>query len=305
MRKLSSYSSEGMYQSCYEESNKNLNNIATFMDSKFGLADIVLPIDRKQKLLEVLAYIKNQNLVFEEWGFQDKMGIKKGINILFSGESGTGKTMAAQIIANELNLKIYKVDYSMLVSKFIGETEKNTNRIFEEAKTSNAIIFFDEADAIFGKRTEIKDSHDRYANIEVNYLLQKLEDHDEIVILASNIRQNIDDAFVRRMQFIIDFPFPSENERLEIWKNIFPKPFFYIDIENIDFEFLAKNFKISGAMIKNIALASAFLVFSEPTINSQNRIITMKHIVLSVKRELEKKGKPILKTDFGYYSNLI
>jgi SpoVK/Ycf46/Vps4 family AAA+-type ATPase len=227
------------------------------------------------------------------------MGLSGGLNILFTGESGTGKTMTAQILANELNMEIYKIDLSLLVSKYIGETEKNINKIFTEASESNSLIFFDEADAIFGKRTEIKDSHDRYSNIEVNYLLQKLEEHNEIVILASNLKHNIDDAFMRRMHFIIDFPFPNEQERLEIWKNIFPKPTFYLNNESIDLEFLAKQFKTTGSMIKNIALSAAFLAASEKS------KIEMKHLVLATRRELEKKGKPIIKTDFGKYYDLL
>ncbi len=236
-----------IYNSCYEYSNKQLYNTAMTMKDTFTLDDIILPADKKNQLKEILDYLKNQNLVFEEWGFRKKMGLKWGVNVLFSGESGTGKTMAAQIIANELKLEIYKIDLSSLVSKYIGETEKNINKIFEQAKTSNAIIFFDEADAIFGKRTDIKDSHDRYANVEVNYLLQKLEDHDEIVILATNMKQNIDEAFIRRMHFVVDFAFPNEEERLQIWGNVFPKPAFYLDEENIDFSFLARQFKVTGA----------------------------------------------------------
>ena len=191
------------------------------MDRDFSLKDIVLPVDRKILLEDVINFVKNKNEVYYDWGFKEKMGFGSGLNLLFTGESGTGKTMAAAIIANELEMEIFKIDLSLLVSKYIGETEKNINRIFHEAKTSNAIIFFDEADAIFGKRTEIKDAHDRYANVEVSYLLQKLEEHDEIVILASNLKHNIDDAFIRRMHFIVEFPFPNEKERLKFGKTFF------------------------------------------------------------------------------------
>ena len=291
--------SKDLLKACFYESNKKLDKVSVKMDKDFYLKDIILPIDRKIQLEDIINYVKNKNEVYYEWGFKEKMGLGSGLNILFTGESGTGKTMAAQIIANELEMEIYKIDLSLLVSKYIGETEKNINRIFHEAQTSNAMIFFDEADAIFGKRTEIKDAHDRYANVEVSYLLQKLEEHDEIVILASNLKHNIDDAFIRRMHFIVEFPFPNEKERLEIWKNVFPEPSSFLNKDSIDLEFLAGQFKTSGAMIRSIAISAAFLAASESS------KIEMKHLIRATKRELEKKGKPILKADFGRYFDLI
>ena len=166
--------------------------------------------------------VKYKNEVFYDWGFEEKISLGKGLNIMFAGESGTGKTMAAGIIANELKLDLYKIDLSSIVSKYVGQTEKNINKIFNEAKTNNAILCFDEADAIFGKRLEVKAAQDRYANIEVNYLLQKLEEHEEIVILASNLAKNIDDAFIRRMHCWIEFSSPDKESRFKIWKNMFP-----------------------------------------------------------------------------------
>jgi SpoVK/Ycf46/Vps4 family AAA+-type ATPase len=231
--------------------------------------------------------------VYIDWGFEKKLSLGKGLNILFAGESGTGKTMAAEIVANELHLDLYKIDLSSIVSKYIGETEKNIDQIFKEAEASNAILFFDEADAIFGKRSEIKDSHDRYSNIEVNYLLQKLEDHREIVILASNLAKNIDSAFVRRMQFWIEFPFPEEQNRLVIWKNMFPEK--APRSEDVDFEFLARQFNITGGAIKNIVLTGAFLAAEESS------PISLRHLIMATKREYEKMGRPILRSDFGKY----
>ena len=184
------------------------------------------------------------------------MALGKGLNALFHGSSGTGKTMAAEVIANELKLDLYKIDLSSVVSKYIGETEKNLIKIFKEAETSNSILFFDEADALFGKRSEVKDAHDRYANIEVGYLLQKMEEYEGIVILATNLMKNMDDAFVRRMHFSVEFPFPDEEHRFRIWNTIFPEE--APKDENIDFEFLAKKFKIAGGNIKNIVLCAAF-----------------------------------------------
>jgi SpoVK/Ycf46/Vps4 family AAA+-type ATPase len=236
----------------------------------------VLPPNKKCQLKEILNHIKHRNTVYIDWGFEQKLSLGKGLNILFAGESGTGKTMAAEIIANELQLDLFKIDLSSRVSKYIGETEKNIDRIFKEAEAGNAVLFFDEADAIFGKRSEIKDSHDRYSNIEVNYLLQKLEDHREIVILASNLVRNIDSAFVRRMQFWIEFPFPEEQSRLNI-------------------EFLARQFNITGGAIKNIVLTGAFLAAEEAS------PISLRHLIMAIKREYEKMGRPILRSDFGKY----
>jgi AAA+ superfamily predicted ATPase len=290
---------EDLYHACFHVSNRKLGKVSVKMDKDFLLTDIILPPDKKIQLEDIINFVKNKIKVFSEWGFQAKMGLGSGLNILFSGESGTGKTMAAQVIANELRMEIFKIDLSLLISKYIGETEKNINRVFQEAKTSNALIFFDEADAIFGKRSEIKDAHDRYANIEVSYLLQKLEEHNEIVILASNLKHNIDDAFIRRMHFVVEFPFPNERERLEIWKHVFPEPFtHFLNMDSINLDFLAGQFKTSGAMIKNIALSAAFLAAAESS------KIEMKHLVTATKRELEKKGKPILKADFGIYYDL-
>ena len=236
-------------------------------------------------------------MVYGQWGFDRKLSLGKGLNILFSGPSGTGKTMAAEIMAHELKLDIYKIDLSVIVSKYVGETEKNLSKIFQEAETSNAILFFDEADTLFGKRSEVRDSHDRYANIEIGYLLQKMEEYTGIVILASNLRKNIDEAFTRRMHFSVDFPFPDEGHRLKIWRTIFPSeaPLH----EDIDFAFLAKRFKIAGGNIKNIALNGAFLAAE----NSKR--IGMSHIIQATKREYQKMGKLCSPSDFGKYYDLI
>jgi SpoVK/Ycf46/Vps4 family AAA+-type ATPase len=219
------------------------------------------------------------------------------MNILFSGSSGTGKTLAAGILARDLGLEIYKVDLSTVVSKYIGETEKNINKIFAEAREINAILFFDEADAIFGKRSEVKDSHDRYANIEVSYLLQKMEEHEGIVIMATNLSNNIDDAFVRRMHFIVEFPFPDEAGRLRIWKSLLPSeaPL----SEDVDFQFLASHFKLAGGNIKNILMAAAFMA-AEST-----GFINMEHIIKATVNEYKKVGLICSQSDFGKYYHLV
>jgi SpoVK/Ycf46/Vps4 family AAA+-type ATPase len=205
--------------------------------------------------------------------------------------------MSAEIIARNLGLELYKIDLSNVVSKYIGETEKNLNRVFKEAETANCILFFDEADALFGKRSEVKDSHDRYANIEIGYLLQKMEEHEGVVILATNFLKNIDEAFKRRIHFSVDFPFPDELYRLKIWQNIFPPQM--PGGKDIDFQFLAKRFKLSGGNIKNIAVNAAFLAAEN------SREVSMHHVVRATARELQKIGRHCSQSDFGKYYDLI
>jgi SpoVK/Ycf46/Vps4 family AAA+-type ATPase len=288
---------EALYQSCRAQCNRKLSDMAQKIVPHFSWCDIVLPQDKVLQLKEICSYVKYRYVVYRDWGFDRKLSLCKGLNVLFTGPSGTGKTMAADIVANALGLDLYKIDLSCVVSKYIGETEKNLNRIFKEAETSNAILFFDEADALFGKRSEVKDSHDRYANIEINYLLQKMEDHEGIVILASNFRKNIDEAFTRRMHFSIDFPFPDEEYRLRIWERIFPAE--TPRCTDIDYDFLARRFKISGGNIKNIALSAAFMAAE----NSKE--VNIKHIIMATKRELQKMGKLCTQSDFGKYYELI
>ena len=292
----SKLSMEHLYLGCRAQSNKNLSAFAKKIEPHHTWDDIVLPKDIREQLKEVSGYIKHKGTVYTDWGFDNKLSLGKGLNILFSGPSGTGKTMAAGVIANDAGLDLYKIDLSCVVSKYIGETEKNLRNIFKEAETSNAILFFDEADALFGRRSEIRDSHDRYANIEINYLLQKMEEFEGIVILASNFKKNIDEAFLRRMHFAIEFPLPEEMLREKIWGSIFPKE---TPVgEDLDFSFLSK-LKITGGNIKNIALSAAFLAAE----NSGS--IKMEHIIRATKREFQKMGKLCVKGDFGKYYEML
>jgi len=273
-----------IYQMCRKNISSTLKELAQPFESGATLEDIVMQKEQKELMRGISTHYKHQIKVFEEWGF-NKHYQSHGIGVLFTGSPGTGKTMAASILANELGLDIYRIELSQVISKYIGETEKNLSKIFEEARKSGVILFFDEADAIFGKRTETKDSHDRYANIEVSYLLQKIEEYDGLVILASNFRQNIDEAFVRRMRFIINFPFPDKEMRALIWKQVFPKN---APLEKeIDFSLLSQKFALSGANIRNIALFSAFFAAE------QEEQIQMKHIVQGLKIELTKIAKKI------------
>ncbi len=293
----SGLSMEELYQGCRAQSSSSISAMARKIQPHYTWEDIVLPNDTKDQLKEVAGHIKYRGVVYSDWGFDRKLSLGKGLNVLFSGPSGTGKTMAAEIIAREVELDIYKIDLSNVVSKYIGETEKNLSKIFREAETSNAILFFDEADALFGKRSEVKDAHDRYANIEIGYLLQKMEEFEGVVILATNLSKNIDDAFLRRMQIVIEFPFPDETQRKLIWTSIFPKesPLG----KDIDYRFLSEKIKLAGGNIKNMALAAAFYAVE----NSGE--IGMHHIMHAARREYQKIGKPFLKADLEPYYELI
>jgi SpoVK/Ycf46/Vps4 family AAA+-type ATPase len=286
-----------LYTACRLHSNQKLATLSQKIESKFNWSDIVLPENKKAQLKEIIDYVEYKQIVFRTWGFDRKLSLGKGLSALFSGPSGTGKTMAAEILAGELELDLYKIDLSTVVSKYIGETEKNLSRIFAEAETSNAILFFDEADALFGKRSEVKDAHDRYANIEIGYLLQKMEEYDGITILATNLRKNMDDAFMRRMKFIVEFPFPDESHRFQIWQVHLPDQAPRGD--DLDFEFLAGNFKLTGGNIRNIVLHAAFLAASK------DAVITMKYLIQGIQREFQKTGKVCVRSEFGRYFEIV
>jgi SpoVK/Ycf46/Vps4 family AAA+-type ATPase len=278
-------------------SNQKLGAFGRKILPHYRWQDIILPPDILAQLQEFCAHARFRDRVYGEWGFDRKHSLGKGLTILFSGDSGTGKTMAAEIIAGDLGLDLYKIDLSTVVSKYIGETEKNLSRIFEEAETSNAILFFDEADALYGKRSEVKDSHDRYANIEINYLLQKLDEHEGIVILATNLSKNIDEAFVRRLQYAVAFPAPEKRQRLLIWQGVFPEQTPLAD--DVDIAFLAKQFVITGGSIKNIAVRAAFLAARN------SGAVHMEHIVRAAKREFQKMGRLCLESEFKHYYDLV
>jgi len=266
-------------------SKHDLTNLSQPIHPHYGWEDIVLPAAQKTLLREICDQVKYQNLVWKTWGFSQQRSESRGLNVMFSGTPGTGKTMAAEVIAKELELDLYKIDLSQIVSKYIGETEKNLNAIFTAATNANAILLFDEADALFGRRGEVKDAHDRYANIEVSYLLQKMEEYQGVTILTTNLRSNIDEAFVRRLQFIIEFPFPGEKQRYQIWQKAFPVT--APRSPDLDWGLLARKYDVSGANIRNIAVTAAFFA---ATVDSP---ITMAHVTQAVRREYQKMGKII------------
>jgi SpoVK/Ycf46/Vps4 family AAA+-type ATPase len=289
--------SNDLYLACRQQSRQRLTTLTHQVSSRYGWDDIILPRDQKEQLIEICNQFKYRRTVYNDWGFGQKLARGKGLNILFSGPSGTGKTMASEIMGNELGIDVYKIDLSTIVSKYIGETEKNLDGVFREGTTANAIIFFDEADAIFGKRSEVRDAHDRYANIEISYLLQKIDDYDGVIILATNLRKNMDEAFTRRMHFCVEFPLPEEADRYRIWQRIFPEkaPL----AKDIDLAFLARQFTITGGNIRNIAVTSAFLAAQD------GGFITMESIIRATKREYQKIGKLCTESDFGQYFDII
>ncbi len=273
-----------------QASASRLGELATLLEPAYGWEDLVLPERQLDLLRSISAYLRHRDQVLSEWGYEATVSRTQGLKVLFAGDSGTGKTMAAQVLGAQLGLDLFRVDLATIVSKYIGETEKNLERIFTAADGSNAILFFDEADALFGKRSEVSDSHDRYANIEVAYLLQRMEAYPGAVILATNFRRNIDDAFVRRLDFVIDFPFPEADDRRRIWRLVLPAA--APVAADVDFDFLAERFKLSGGAIRNCSLAAAFRAAEEGS------EIDMRHLVRAVAQEYGKQGRLTLETDF-------
>ena len=286
------FSSEDLFSAARQQSSHHLGQLGQKMEPRYRWEDIILPPQEKDILRDVISNMRYRAQVLEEWGLGKKLTSSQGLAVLFTGEPGTGKTLAAQVIAAELRLDLYRVDLSNVVSKYIGETEKNLEKVFREAQNSNAILFFDEADALFGKRSEVKDAHDRYANIEVGYLLQRMETHDGMTILATNLNTNIDDAFTRRLQFIVHFPLPDEAQRLAIWKVLLPPG---LPVEgSLDLEFMARAYTLSGGNIRNVLVAAAFLA-------AQNGgRLHMEHLLRATRREMQKMGRFIKEDDYIY-----
>ncbi len=280
-----------------QASSSRLGELAARLPPGYRWEDLIVPERQRELLHSISAYLRHRDRVLSDWGYEKTVARTQGLKVLFAGESGTGKTMAAQVLAAELGLEIFRVDLATTVSKYIGETEKNLDRIFGAAEGSNAILFFDEADALFGKRSEVGDSHDRYANIEVAYLLQKMEGYPGAVILATNFRRNIDDAFVRRLDFVIDFPFPEAEDRLRIWDKVLPEEAPRAD--DVDLGFLSEKFKLSGGAIRNCSLAAAFQAADDDS------SISMRHLVRAVAQEYGKQGRLTLEADFERFHDVI
>ena len=284
---------DDLYTAARGQSTPILSSLARKITPRFGWDDIVLPADQIQQLREMGNHVEHHHTVYTRWGLERRLGLSQGLMSLFAGPSGTGKTMAADILARALGLDLYRIDLSGVVSKYIGETEKNLQHIFNEAESSNAILFFDEADALFGKRSEVKDAHDRYANIETAYLLQKMEEYAGVVILATNLKMNLDEAFMRRMHFVVDFPMPEEDDRRRIWASALPAEMPLGS--DVDLDFLARKFRLAGGHIRNIVVAAAFLAAAD------GRVVRMPHLIAATRREFQKIGRMVTPSDFEHY----
>jgi SpoVK/Ycf46/Vps4 family AAA+-type ATPase len=274
---------EGVFwQACRSSVRTRLDDLAERIEPVATWGDLVLGDLQMSALRQISAHARQRLQVLESWGFAAKSSRGLGISVLFSGESGTGKTLAAEVLANELRLDLYRIDLSSMVSKYIGETEKNLRRVFDAAEESGAILLFDEADALFGKRSEVKDSHDRYANIEVSYLLQRMERYRGLAILTTNLKGGIDSAFQRRLQFVVPFPFPDAPLRERIWRGVFPRD---TPLEQVDAAKLAQ-LNVAGGSIRNIAMNAAFLAADSGT------PVGMSHLLQAARSEATKRERP-------------
>ncbi|MEV6165373.1 ATP-binding protein [Streptomyces sp. NPDC052052] len=274
-----------------------LDRLARRIEPTVTWDDLVLPPDTHAQLRELTARARHRDRVLGEWGMRPGGGRGRGVSALFAGDSGTGKTMSAEVIAADLGLDLYTVDLATVIDKYVGETEKNLERIFSEAAGVNGVLLFDEADAIFGKRSDVKDAHDRYANVESAYLLQRMESFDGLAILATNLRANLDDAFTRRLDLVIDFPVPDPEQRLVLWERclgpLLPRG------KDLDLAFCAENFELAGGNIRSIAVTAAYLAADtgEP--------VTMPTLIHAIQREYQKLGRLTLASEFGPYLGLL
>jgi ATPase family protein associated with various cellular activities (AAA)/winged helix domain-containing protein len=281
-----------LWEICRDRARPRLGALARRVDLKMDWDDLVLPAPQRQILRDVVAHLRHRYRVHETWGFGAKASRGLGTSVLFSGASGTGKTLAAEVLARELGLDLYCIDLSQMVSKYIGETEKNLRRVFDAAEEGGAVLLFDEADALFGKRSDVKDSHDRYANIEVSYLLQRVETYQGLAILTTNMKAALDPAFLRRFRFLVSFPFPDPERRAEIWRRAFPAT---TPTDGLDVHKLAR-LNVAGGNIRNIALNAAFLAADggEP--------VRMSHLLRAARAECGKLEKPLTDAELGGWS---
>jgi hypothetical protein len=278
-----------LWDACRAQARPRLDDLALRIGPAAAWDDLVLPAAQMNTLREIATHVRQRFKVYETWGFAAKSARGLGISALFTGDSGTGKTMAAEVLANELRLDLYRIDLSSVVSKYIGETEKNLRRVFDAAEEGGAVLLFDEADALFGKRSEVKDSHDRYANIEVSYLLQRMEAYRGLAILTTNLKSALDAAFLRRIRFVVQFPFPDAAQRAEIWRRIFPSE---TPTEGLDVTKLAR-LNVAGGNIRNIALNAAFLAADA------GEQVRMSHLLRAARGEYAKLEKPLTEGEIG------
>jgi len=276
-----------LWEACRAYARPRLDDLAQRIEAQADWNDLVVPPAQREILAQIVVHVRGRARVHEAWGFARKSARGLGIGVLFEGPSGTGKTMAAEVLAGDLELDLYRIDLSQVVSKYIGETEKNLKRVFDAAETGGAILLFDEADALFGKRSEVRDSHDRYANIEVSYLLQRMEAYRGLAILTTNAKDAIDQAFMRRLRFVVRFPFPDAAGRAEIWRRVFPAE---TPTAGLDPDVLS-GLNMAGGNIRNIALAAAFLAAEA------GESVRMSHVAEAAQREFLKLGRPLTDTE--------
>jgi ATP-dependent 26S proteasome regulatory subunit len=278
-----------LWNICRNQARPRLDELAQRIEPSASWNDLVLPEKEQRILHEIVTHVAQRTKVYKTWGFGSKSARGLGISALFSGASGTGKTTAAELLAKELRLDLYRIDLSSIVNKYIGETEKNLRRVFDAAETGGVILLFDEADALFGKRSEVKDSHDRYANMEVSYLLQRIESYRGLAILTTNLKTSIDQAFLRRLRFVVQFPFPDSKQRAEIWQRVFPSQ---TPTQGLDYTKLAQ-LSVTGGNIRNIALNAAFIAADadEP--------LGMKHILQATKNEYIKLERSLTDSEIN------
>jgi ATPase family associated with various cellular activities (AAA) len=278
-----------LWDACRMQSRAPMGRLAQRIESTAPWTRLVLPPEQLSTLHEIAAHVRYRSRVHKAWGFGEQLRRSPGVSVLFTGPSGTGKTLAAEVLAADLQLDLYRVDLSQLVSKYIGETEKNLSAVFDAAELSGAILLFDEADALFGKRTAVRDSHDRYANIEVSYLLQRMESYRGLAILTTNQRTALDQAFLRRLRFVVTFPFPDEAHRAGIWARVLPSG---TPVAEVSVERLAR-LSVSGGNISNIALHAAFLAAAE------DQPVRMTHLLRAARTECAKIEKPLTAAEVG------
>jgi len=275
---------KSLWNACRAQSRPRLDELAKGVETTATWDDLILPSKEKFILHDIAAHVRQRMTVYEKWGFAERSRRGLGISALFAGSSGTGKTMAAEVLGNELQLDVYRIDLSSVIDKYIGETEKNLKRIFDAAEGGGVILLFDEADALFGKRTEVKDSHDRHANVGVSYLLQRMEAYRGLAVLTTNLKNSLDQAFLRRLRFVVQFPFPDSEQRAEIWRRAFPTQ---TPTHDLDYIKLGK-LSVAGGNIRNIVLNSAFMAADH------NEPVQMKHILQAAKIEYIKLEKPMM-----------
>ena len=281
-----------LWEACRTEARPRLEGLAQRIETAATWDDLVLPEKEREQMRHISLHVRRRTRVYENWGFADRSSRGLGISVLFAGASGTGKTTAAEVLAHELHLDLFRIDLSQIISKYIGETEKNLSRVFDAADQGAAVLLFDEADAIFGKRTEVKDSHDRYANCEVSYLLQRMEAYRGLAILTTNRKSSLDPAFLRRLRFVVEFPFPEAAQRAEIWRRVFPGR---TPVEGLNIDQLAR-LRVAGGNIHNIAMGAAFLAADadEP--------VRMEHLLAATRAEFAKLEIPLNDTEVARWT---